>query len=110
MHIKDKCFLISGGGSGLGAATARTIIQEGGQVVIADLNQDAGAALATELGPRAHFILTDVSDEALETWCCNELTGAARPRRFARFAALPRNALGKLDRQALRDLVRQKLE
>lgn len=64
MHIKDKCFLISGGGSGLGAATARMIIQEGGQVVIADLNQDAGAALATELGPRAHFILTDVSDEA----------------------------------------------
>lgn len=60
MQIKDKCFLISGGGSGLGAATARMIIEEGGEVVLADLNQEAGTALATELGPRARFIVTDV--------------------------------------------------
>jgi NAD(P)-dependent dehydrogenase (short-subunit alcohol dehydrogenase family) len=64
MQIKDKCFLISGGGSGLGAATARLIVQEGGQVVIADVNQEAGTALAKELGARAHFIATDVSNEA----------------------------------------------
>ncbi|PUA16694.1 SDR family NAD(P)-dependent oxidoreductase [Glaciimonas sp. PCH181] len=64
MQIKDKCFLISGGGSGLGAATARMIIQQGGQVILADLNQEAGTALAKELGDRAQFITTDVSNES----------------------------------------------
>src|SRR5438445_12754915 len=64
MQIKDKCFLISGGGAGLGAATARLIVQEGGQVLIADVNREAGTALAQELGARAHFIATDVSNEA----------------------------------------------
>lgn len=55
-------------------------------------------------------VVANVTDEVLEEWCRNELTGTARPRHFVRFATLPRNALGKLDRQALRDLVRQKLE
>jgi len=55
-------------------------------------------------------VVADANDEKLEKWCRNELTGAMRPRRFIRLPALPRNALGKLDRQALRDLVRQKLE
>ncbi|MBZ0095581.1 MAG: AMP-binding protein [Sulfuricella sp.] len=54
-------------------------------------------------------VVAEADDEALENWCRNELTGAMRPRRFVRLPALPRNALGKLDRQALRDLVRQKL-
>jgi O-succinylbenzoic acid--CoA ligase len=55
-------------------------------------------------------VVAEADDEVLEKWCRNELTGAMRPRRFIRLPALPRNALGKLDRQALRDLVRQKLE
>lgn len=55
-------------------------------------------------------VVAEADDEALEKWCRNELTGAMRPRRFIRLPALPRNALGKLDRQALRDFVRQKLE
>ena len=55
-------------------------------------------------------IVAEVDDEALKKWCRNELAGAMRPRRFIRLPALPRNALGKLDRQALRDLVRRKLE
>ncbi|MDP2879136.1 MAG: fatty acid--CoA ligase family protein [Sulfuricella sp.] len=53
-------------------------------------------------------VVAEADDEALEEWCRNELTGAMRPRRFVRLPALPRNALGKLDRQALHDLVRQK--
>lgn len=55
-------------------------------------------------------VVAEADDEALENWCRNELAGTMRPRRFARLPALPRNALGKLDRQALRDLARQKLE
>lgn len=55
-------------------------------------------------------VVAETDDTVLENWCRNELTGTMRPRRFIRLSALPRNALGKLDRQALRDLVRQKLE
>ena len=63
MEIKNSTFLITGGASGLGAATARGIAAAGGNVVIADLNTDAGNALAKELG-RARCIKTDVTSEA----------------------------------------------
>jgi NAD(P)-dependent dehydrogenase (short-subunit alcohol dehydrogenase family) len=64
MQIKDHVFLISGGASGLGAAVARRIVQDGGAVVIADVNRETGSALADELGSAAHFALTDVTSEA----------------------------------------------
>jgi NAD(P)-dependent dehydrogenase (short-subunit alcohol dehydrogenase family) len=63
MNIKDSVFLISGGASGLGAATARMIVTNGGKVVLADMNRDAGTALAAELGPDAIFVPVDVTDE-----------------------------------------------
>jgi len=47
MQIRDNVFLITGGASGLGAATARLVVEHGGKVALADLNQDAGNALAT---------------------------------------------------------------
>ena len=52
-------------------------------------------------------VVAEADDATLEKWCRNELAGAMRPRRFIHFPSLPRNALGKLDRQALRDWVRQ---
>jgi len=63
MEIKNSTFIVTGGASGLGAATASTIVSAGGNVVIADVNADAGNALAKELG-RARFIRTDVTAEA----------------------------------------------
>jgi NAD(P)-dependent dehydrogenase (short-subunit alcohol dehydrogenase family) len=67
MEIKDKAFLISGGGSGLGAATARALTAAGGNVVIADINQETGAQLAAQLGTQALFVRTDVtSAEAVQ--------------------------------------------
>ena len=63
MHLDAKVFLITGGGSGLGAATARMAIAAGAAVVLADLNRAAGEALATELGPRALFVECDVANE-----------------------------------------------
>ncbi len=63
MEIKGRTFLISGGGSGLGAATARTITGAGGKVVIADVNPMAGEATASAIGPSARFVATDVTDE-----------------------------------------------
>ena len=61
MEIRDNVFLITGGASGLGAATARLFASEGGKIVVADLNQDAGVALAQELG--GVFVKCDVSRE-----------------------------------------------
>ena len=64
MNIDHRVFLVTGGASGLGAATARMLVAAGGNVTVADLNRDAGEALAAELGPSARFILTDIADEA----------------------------------------------
>jgi NAD(P)-dependent dehydrogenase (short-subunit alcohol dehydrogenase family) len=63
MELKNSSFIVTGGASGLGAATARAIVQAGGNVVIADVNADAGNALAKELA-QARFIKTDVTAEA----------------------------------------------
>jgi NAD(P)-dependent dehydrogenase (short-subunit alcohol dehydrogenase family) len=61
MEIRNNVFLITGGASGLGAATARLVVEHGGKVVLADLNQDAGNGLAKELG--GVFVKCDVSRE-----------------------------------------------
>ncbi len=63
MDITDKTFLISGGASGLGAATAHMLVQQGARVVIADSNAKTGAAIITELGEFARFAQTNVTDE-----------------------------------------------
>lgn len=64
MQIQNKVFLITGGGSGLGAATAKLLVSAGAKVVLADVNADAGAAQAAELGEaNARFIRTDVCSE-----------------------------------------------
>ena len=63
MRIEDHTFMVTGGGSGLGAATVRRLAGAGATVVIADINEDAATALASELGDRARFVATDVTDE-----------------------------------------------
>jgi len=62
MQIRDGVFVITGGASGLGAATARLVAAEGGKPVIADLNEDAGRALAQSLG--GAFVKCNVASEA----------------------------------------------
>ncbi|RKP48655.1 3-hydroxyacyl-CoA dehydrogenase [Pararobbsia silviterrae] len=62
MQIQDNVFIVTGGASGLGAGTARRLAEQGGRVVIADLNIDAGTALAREIG--AAFASCDVTREA----------------------------------------------
>ncbi len=64
MQIKNCTILVAGGGSGLGAATAAMVVANGGNVIIADLNKDAGEKKAAELGAHARFIETNVCDEA----------------------------------------------
>ena len=62
MQIQDNVFIITGGASGLGAATARMIVEAGGKVVLADVQVEAGTALAAEL--KGRFVKCDVTSEA----------------------------------------------
>ena len=64
MQIKDSCFLVTGGSSGLGAACVQRLVDAGARVVIADLNAEIGEALAQSLGASVHFVRTDVTSEA----------------------------------------------
>ena len=74
MQIKDHVFLVTGAGSGLGAATAAMLAANGGKVVVADLNEPPGA------GGAMRFVKADVTDEAS--------TQAAVDRCIAEFGAI----------------------
>jgi 3-hydroxyacyl-CoA dehydrogenase / 3-hydroxy-2-methylbutyryl-CoA dehydrogenase len=62
MQIEGSGALVAGGASGLGEATSRALHAAGATVVIADLNEDKGSALAAELGDGARFVRADVTD------------------------------------------------
>jgi NAD(P)-dependent dehydrogenase (short-subunit alcohol dehydrogenase family) len=64
VEIAGRTVLVTGGGSGLGAATARMVVEQGGSVVVADVDTERGQRVAAELGERARFVPTDVTDEA----------------------------------------------
>ena len=63
MKINGSTFIVTGGSSGLGAATVETLLAEGGNAMIADVNRAAGEGLARHLGKQARFIETDVTRE-----------------------------------------------
>ncbi len=63
MKLKNVKAIITGGISGLGLACARKIISDGGQVALFDINQEAAQTVLDELGSRASFYKTDVSNE-----------------------------------------------
>ncbi|UVJ42274.1 SDR family NAD(P)-dependent oxidoreductase [Pseudomonas sp. LS1212] len=64
MQIANKIFLVSGGASGLGAATGQMLIEAGARVMLVDLNGPAVEAKAAELGPNARHVVADISQEA----------------------------------------------
>ena len=61
MDLNGIGALVTGGASGLGEATARELAGRGARVTLADLNEEKGEALASELG--GGFVLADVTDE-----------------------------------------------
>ena len=63
-QLDNKVAVITGGASGIGAATVRRFVAEGAKVLIADLNADQGEALVDTLGDGAAFLPTDVSQES----------------------------------------------
>ena len=64
MEIRNQTFLVTGGSSGLGQATSRYLAQQGANVIIADLNQEAGEQFAQEIGDNALFVKCDITSES----------------------------------------------
>ena len=62
-ELEGRVAIITGGASGIGAASARLFVEHGARVIVADLQTDLGSALARELSPSVVFQRTDVSNE-----------------------------------------------
>ena len=63
-RFKGKVAIVSGAASGMGEMEARIIAQEGGQVMLTDVNEELGQQVAADIGDAAAFMRHDVSDEA----------------------------------------------
>lgn len=63
MELSGSSALVVGGAGGFGAATVRRLVEAGAKVLIADLADDKGKALADELGPATRFASTDVTND-----------------------------------------------
>jgi len=72
-RFADRVAVVTGAGGGIGEAYARALHAEGASVVIAEIDDDAGAAVAADLGDRALFVSTDVGDPA----SCEAMAAAA---------------------------------
>jgi len=86
-RLDGKVAVVTGGGSGIGAATCRGFAEQGARVVVADINADGGQHVAAELGTSAVFWRTDVTDLA----SVQAAVGAA-VERFGRLDVLVNNA------------------
>ncbi len=64
MRLEGKTAIVTGGANGIGAGCARRLAEEGANVVIADIDDAAGQALAAELGPTVLYTRADVSQRA----------------------------------------------
>ncbi len=76
MNAKDMTFIVSGGSSGLGAACVERLAEAGANVVVADVNDEAGQALVSEYGATVRFVKTDVTSEESVQGAVNEAMNA----------------------------------
>jgi 3alpha(or 20beta)-hydroxysteroid dehydrogenase len=97
MRLRGKVALITGAARGQGAAAARRFVAEGADVVLTDVLDDEGAALATELGGKASYKSLDVGDETAWAAVADEIR-----ERFGRLDVLVNNA-GMLHFSAIAD-------
>jgi NAD(P)-dependent dehydrogenase (short-subunit alcohol dehydrogenase family) len=81
MDVNGSAAIVSGGASGLGEATARALAAAGAKVVIADLNEDGGKQVASEIG--GLFARTDVVDEASVQAAVDVAASTGAPLRIA---------------------------
>ncbi|HBP27842.1 MAG: 3-hydroxyacyl-CoA dehydrogenase [Advenella sp.] len=76
MEIRDKVFIVTGGASGLGAGTARMLVEQGAQVIIADVQDEPGQQLASELNQQ--YVHCDVTLEEDASAVVNAATAAGK--------------------------------
>jgi len=86
-RVKDKVAVITGAASGVGRADALLLAREGARVVLSDVNEEAGRALAREIGDAALFVRHDIAEE--DQW--RQVIAAAQER-FGRLDVLVNNA------------------
>ncbi|GAB3541653.1 3-hydroxyacyl-CoA dehydrogenase [Spirosoma fluminis] len=100
MNLQQATAIVTGGASGLGEATVRMLASQGASVVILDLNEEKGQALAEELGASVRFTKTNVTDEADVQAAINlavETFGALHINVNCAGIAEARKTLGKVD-------------
>ena len=78
MRLDNASAIVSGGAGGLGEATVRRLVRAGMSVIVADLDEERGEALAKELGPAALFVPTDVTSDESHSF----LLQVGRPERM----------------------------
>ena len=87
MRLEGKVALITGGAAGIGKATAKRFLEEGAQVIICDVQRDAGQAAVQQLGPNLSFCQVDVTDrDAVQVWADDAVA------KFGRIDVLVNNA------------------
>lgn len=87
MDLKNKVVIVTGGARGLGEAFTRGIVRAGGKVIIGDILDDEGSAVAKDLGPDSLFLHLDVTDA--DNW---ERVVAQTEEHFGRLDGLVNNA------------------
>lgn len=85
-RLQGKVAIVTGGANGMGEATVRLFVEHGAKVVIGDINEERGQALADELGDAAAFLRMDVSAE--DDWAA----AVARAQEFGPLNVLVNNA------------------
>lgn len=97
MQIQDSVFIVTGGASGLGEATVRRLVANGGKAVIADLNEQRGQALASELGDAVSFVKCDVTrdEDGRAAVAAAQVLGTLRGVVNCAGVGVPAKAVGK---------------
>ncbi len=83
MQVQGIAAVVTGGASGLGAATARQLLARGAAVTLVDLPTSNGAQVAVDLGPDASFAAADVTDPEQAAAAVESAAGSDRPLRLA---------------------------
>lgn len=81
MDLSGVSAIVTGGASGLGAATSRALAEKGALVTIVDLNEEKGNALVAELGGSATFVKTDITSSEQASAAIKDATSKDRPLR-----------------------------
>ncbi|MFC9897007.1 glucose 1-dehydrogenase [Nocardia sp. NPDC127579] len=97
-RLAGKVAMVTGGARGMGAEHVRRFVAEGAQVVFGDVLDDAGTALAAEIGPGCHYVHHDVTSETEWAAAVSETLS-----RFGRLDTLVNNA-GMLRFQSIADM------